>query len=323
MHVHVTGGGGEKGPASRTPDSRLSEFTTNGVTTVVGLLGTDGVSRSLENLLFKCRALEEEGLSTYMLTGNYHFPSPTLTGSVISDVSLIDKIIGVKIAVSDHRGSQLSPLQLAQLAADARVGGMISGKAGLTVMHMGNSERHMQPVFDALELSDVPPENFLPTHCCRSPELIADAVRFNMMGGFIDFTAETPDSVEGTAAAVCSALDQGADPGRVTMSSDAYGSQPRFDATGKCIGLTYYSCETLLFELRRLTGIFGLELSKAIALFTENPAKVLCLENKGRIREGADADILVLDERLYVDTVFAKGQKAVSGGKPLMKGVWE
>lgn len=42
MHVHITGGGGEQGPASRVPESQLSEFFKNGITTVVGLLGTDG-----------------------------------------------------------------------------------------------------------------------------------------------------------------------------------------------------------------------------------------------------------------------------------------
>ena len=43
MHVHITGGGGEQGPASRVPESQLSIFTTSGITTVVGLLGTDGM----------------------------------------------------------------------------------------------------------------------------------------------------------------------------------------------------------------------------------------------------------------------------------------
>lgn len=47
LHVHITGGGGEQGPASRVPESQLSEFFKNGITTVVGLLGTDGVTRSV------------------------------------------------------------------------------------------------------------------------------------------------------------------------------------------------------------------------------------------------------------------------------------
>ena len=35
MHVHITGGGGEQGPASRVPESQLSEFLKNGITTAV------------------------------------------------------------------------------------------------------------------------------------------------------------------------------------------------------------------------------------------------------------------------------------------------
>ena len=65
MHVHITGGGGEQGPASRVPESQLSEFFKNGITTVVGLLGTDGVTRSVENLVAKARALTEEGMTVY------------------------------------------------------------------------------------------------------------------------------------------------------------------------------------------------------------------------------------------------------------------
>lgn len=37
----------------RCPASRLSEFLNAGVTTVVGLLGTDAVSRSNEELIIK------------------------------------------------------------------------------------------------------------------------------------------------------------------------------------------------------------------------------------------------------------------------------
>jgi len=39
-HVHVTGGGGEAGFRTRVPAVPLSRFTTAGITTVVGLLGT-------------------------------------------------------------------------------------------------------------------------------------------------------------------------------------------------------------------------------------------------------------------------------------------
>ena len=43
-HVHITGGGGESGPATRVPEASLSVLVKNGITTVVGLLGTDGIT---------------------------------------------------------------------------------------------------------------------------------------------------------------------------------------------------------------------------------------------------------------------------------------
>lgn len=46
MHAHITGGGGEAGPAYRCPESRLSSFLRAGITTVVGVCGTDSVTRS-------------------------------------------------------------------------------------------------------------------------------------------------------------------------------------------------------------------------------------------------------------------------------------
>ena len=105
MHMHITGGGGEQGPASRVPEAMLSQITSCGITTVLGLLGTDGVTRSVENLVAKARALTEEGITAYYQTGAYGIPSPTITGSIEKDIMMVPPIIGTKIAVSDHRSS--------------------------------------------------------------------------------------------------------------------------------------------------------------------------------------------------------------------------
>src|SRR5512139_148896 len=132
LHVHLLGGGGEAGPRTRTPEITLSKITRAGVTTVVGCLGTDDVSRRPETLLAKAMQLEEEGISTYIYCGSYQFPMATITGSIRKDIALIPKVIGVgEIAVSDHRSSQPTFEELARVAAEARVGGMIGGKAGL------------------------------------------------------------------------------------------------------------------------------------------------------------------------------------------------
>ena len=130
-HVHVAGGGGELGPKSRTPALQLSEFIRAGTTTVVGVTGTDCISRSMENLLTKVRAINEEGLTAFMWTGGYQLPSPTITGRVKRDVCLIEPCIGVgEVAVADHRGSQPTVHDLEILGSECRVGGMLAGKAG-------------------------------------------------------------------------------------------------------------------------------------------------------------------------------------------------
>jgi beta-aspartyl-dipeptidase (metallo-type) len=38
-HIHMTGGGGESGPASRTPWAEVEQLVEGGITTAVGLLG--------------------------------------------------------------------------------------------------------------------------------------------------------------------------------------------------------------------------------------------------------------------------------------------
>lgn len=69
-------------------------------------LGTDGITRSLENLVAKARALTEEGMTVYTLTSSYGYPPTTLTGSVERDIVLIPPMIGVKVPrYLDHRSS--------------------------------------------------------------------------------------------------------------------------------------------------------------------------------------------------------------------------
>ena len=54
-HVHITGGGGESGARSKVPALQLSRYTRCGVTSVVGLLGTDDTTRSTAELLARAR----------------------------------------------------------------------------------------------------------------------------------------------------------------------------------------------------------------------------------------------------------------------------
>ena len=193
MHMHITGGGGEQGPASRVPEAMLSQITSCGITTVLGLLGTDGVTRSVENLVAKARALTEEGITAYCLTGAYGIPSPTITGSIEKDIMMVPPIIGTKIAVSDHRSSNPQGPELIEVATATRRGGLLANVAGLVTMHMGSGIGKLDPLFYALDHSDVPAKNFLPTHMLRTRELMEEGAKLVRRGGYFDMTAGSTD----------------------------------------------------------------------------------------------------------------------------------
>lgn len=325
LHVHITGGGGEQGPASRVPESYLTAFTLNGITTVVGLLGTDGITRSLENLVAKARALTEEGITAYCLTSYYAYPPTTITGSVEKDIALITPMIGVKVAVSDHRSSNPTGEDLIALGVQARRAGLISGTAGLVTLHMGSGKGGLQPLFYALENSDLPMKNFLPTHMLRTDALIDEGAELIRQGGYIDCTAGSDDvEVERSAEKLFELLQrEGVSADHVTLSSDAFGSQPKFDENGECIGLTYASPKYLHKTIQYLVKK-GMALEEAVKLLTSTPAVLLGKEGiKGCVQAGADADLLVLDEELEISSVFAKGQTAVYEGQAVLKGRFE
>ena len=325
IHVHITGGGGENGPATRVPEASLSVLVRNGITTVVGLLGTDGITRSLENLLAKARAFNEEGITCRILTGAYGYPSPTITGSVERDIALIDLMVGVKIAMSDHRSSNLTGEQLISLATQARRAGMLSGCCGYVTIHMGSGKAGLDPLFYAIGNSDVPVQKFLPTHMGRTQELFEQGLEFVKRGGTIDMTAGlTREELEETADQILSYLKQDPEGLNMTMSSDAYGSAPRFNDMMECIGLTYASPKSLHQQLKVLVCERGASLEKVLNLLTKNPARVLGLTGvKGTVAEGADADFVVYDDSMDILHVMAGGRKAVWDKEVIMKGTFE
>jgi beta-aspartyl-dipeptidase (metallo-type) len=217
-HAHVTGGGGESGYASRVPPMDPSAFTRAGVTSVVGLLGTDDTVRTTGELLAGVRGLCEVGLSAWCYTGGYHVPPTTLTGSVRGDIVHVDRILGVgEVAISDHRSSQPTLDELLRLAADAHVAGLMTGKAGTLHLHLGDGERGLELVRRALEASELPPGTFHPTHLNRRGPLLEEGFELAARGMPIDLTAfPEGDEGEGCSAAegVRRALDAARDAGR-------------------------------------------------------------------------------------------------------------
>ena len=326
LHVHILGGGGEGGHWTRTPEITLSKITRAGVTTVVGCLGTDDVSRRPETLLAKAIQLEEEGISTYIYCGSYQFPLPTITGSVRKDIALIQKVIGVgEIAVSDHRSSQPTFEDLCRVAAEARVGGMLGGKAGLVHLHMGSGQRMLDPIIRIVKETEIPIGQFLPTHVTRTESLLRQSIQFAKMGGNIDFTVRGKDLSFPltTAKALQMAIDGGATFEQITLSSDSNGSMPVFDDKGKMIRLAVGDIQNLYAEVKELvTEGFGLE--DILKMVTSNPAKRAGIfQTKGSLEEGKDADLLILDKALEIEAVIAKGQIMVDHGEILMRGTFE
>ena len=197
-HVHILGGGGEGSFKTRTPEIQLSEILAGGITTVVGCLGTDGVCRDMNSLLAKSRALEEEGITTYIYTGAYDIPVKTITENCKTDVILIDKVIGVgEIALSDHRSTQPTFEQFANVVALARVGGMLSGKAGVVNVHIGDGKRRLEYLHRLVEETEIPIKQVIPTHINRSIKVFEAGVDFAKLGGIVDLTTSAdPDFLE-------------------------------------------------------------------------------------------------------------------------------
>jgi len=324
LHVHITGGGGEMGPQSRVPELQLSGLTRHGITTVLGLYGTDGLTRGQEALVTKSRALTAEGITCLCLSGAYRCPSPTLTGAVARDIVLVDPVIGVKVAMADHRASNPTLEEVIRLGSDARLGGMLAGKAGIVVAHMGAGAEGMSLILEALERSDIPASTFVPTHCERNALLWQQAAAFTRLGGMADFTAESDGEKGGTAAVLARLVAEGVDVHKLTLSSDSGGSLPRFNGAGGCVGMDVGTPETLLLELGRMVNACGLPLETALLFLTRNPARVLGLTGrKGCLAVGADADILVLGSDFTARQLFAKGRRMVEDGVPIVRGTFE
>ena len=326
-HVHILGGGGEGGPATRAPEIRVEDIVASGVTTVIGCLGTDGVTRHMTSLLAKARALEIEGVSTYIYSGSYEVPVNTLTGSVRSDLVLIDKVVGAgEIAVSDHRSSQPSFDEIARLAAECRVGGMLGGKAGVLHLHLGDGKRGLELLFRLVRETEIPATQVVPTHAARNPRLFAEALEWVAAGGFVDVTVgaePAPPDPEVPFEDVLSAFRaKGLPLTRLMASSDGNGSMPVFDEAGRLVGLTIAKERDLFLKLADLLRREVLPVEAAARVFATNAADFYKLARKGRVAAGADADLIVLDGEFALSEVFARGRRMIAGGRVLAKGTF-
>lgn len=328
-HVHITGGGGEGGFATRTPEIGLTDIIDGGITTIIGTLGTDGFGRSMMNLMAKANGIEDEGITVFVNTGSYQIPVKTFTDCISNDIMFVEKIIGVgEIAVSDHRSSCPTIEELEKIVAQVRVAGMLSGKVGIVNVHLGDEPERLEKIKLITSKCKAYKKHFHPTHINRNPDLFEDGLDYLKMGGSIDFTTSTTPLFleEGEVACVDGVLriiKENLDLSRVTLSSDGQGSLPVFDKEGNVIGI----------EIGRVTSLYGtvrecieknVPIEVAISLITSNPAVIYGLKKKGFLKEGYDADMVLVDKNtLEIDTVIAKGQILKREGRNLRKGAFE
>lgn len=296
-HEHLLGGSGEEGFSSQTPEIFLREIATGGVTTVVGCLGVDTTTKTMPGLLARAKALEEEGLTAFIWSGGYNVPPTTITGSIRDDLIFIAEVIGAgEIAISDNRATEPTLDELARLVSDVYVGGTLSGKAGVTHIHVGDHPKGLSPLRALVENYAVEPEWLYPTHVDRSRELMREAAAFTRLGAFVDIDM----TEENLPEQLRRFIEDNGDLSRLTVSSDAAISSPR----------------ALHDQICACVAEHGFPLEQVLPLATANTARVLKLDRKGKLEPGCDADALVLRRKtLEITHVFARGRQLVRGGE--------
>ncbi|MDX7923708.1 beta-aspartyl-peptidase [Aeromonas media] len=312
--AHITGGGGEGGFAFRTPELAAGEALKAGVTTLVAALGTDSLTRTPAQVLGKVREFRAAGVSAYMYTGSYHLPVKTLTGRVESDIMLIPEVLGVgELAISDHRSSAPTHDELARLVSEARVAGLLAGKSGVSFFHVGDGRGALAPLRALRDGTDIPLRQLYPTHCNRNPWLFAEAIDWGRAGGWIDLTTSSfpellDDGEQLAAEALVALLAAGVPADRISFSSDANASLPRFDGEGRLVEMRCGQIASLWQECVRACAL-GVSLEVALGVVTANPARALGLAGKGVIGVGQDADLLLIaPEHLAIERVMSGGQ---------------
>lgn len=326
-HIHVMGSSGLGGPSTRSTDLQIDRITATGVTTVVSPLGADSLSRTIPALLARAAALEAEGIGAYCYTGGWKHPVPTLTGDPQADVAFVDRIVGVKVAISESLAPALSLDDLCRLAHAAYTGGRLAGKGAVLHAHIGDQPEGLTPLQEVHRRTGIPADRLAATHTNRNPHLWRQALEYARAGGSMDLTGmQRPETGHPHAIrpskAILEALAAGVPAARITLSSDSGAAYPRLDAGGRGVGQYMAGPESLLQTMRELVRD-GLTWGQAVAFATRHVADLLGLRHKGRIAAGADADLLLLTSAGEVDRVYCRGRLLVEGGEPIVRGPFE
>ena len=197
---------------------------------------------------------------------------------------------------------------------------MLGGKAGILHCHLGDGKRKLELILRLINETEIPPTQVIPTHCNRNLDLLADAVKFLQLGGYIDLTAgPDPEAIEEKHLSIASSIrycqDNNAPIDRITISSDSNGSMPVFDKKGNLTGLTISTQKSLLANFRYLIQKNIISIEDAARLFSTNSAIFYKFIRKGKIKSGMDADMIILDKDLDLIDSFTKGKRMLGEGK--------
>lgn len=296
-HQHLLGGSGEEGFSSQSFEISLSELVKAGITSVVGCLGVDTTMKTMEGLLAKVKAFDEQSFSAFVWTGGYSVPPDTLLKSVRHDILFVQEVIGAgEIAIADERATEPDDRELAKLVTDVHVGGSLSKKAGVTHFHVGEGDNGLAILFRLLENFVVKAEWLYPTHVQRTEKLLKQAVKLAKLGATVDMDLQEDDLAE-----VLEKYRKGKGPeDKLTFSSDAGSKSPQllFSRIQKCVREDGYAIEEIL------------------PFFTENTARILKLGHKGKIAVGCDADLLVIEpSEMRILESFSRGRRLIREGE--------
>lgn len=324
-HVHITGGGGEGGFTTRTSEITFEEIAEAGVTTLVGVLGTDGYARRVEDVLVKCMALREEGFDCYFLTGSYTFPITTMRGNVAEDIIFNELCLGTgEVAHCDHRSSSMTYDEFRRLAADTRNGARLAGIKGVLNIHLGNYPNPADYFIRLCEEDVTFRPLIVPTHITRKDYVFDSCLKFLECGGQVDITAGgTGDPAQhsyGSVEGLEMIYKKYGSLERVTMTSDGNGSAPVWDDLGNMIGMGKGSSKVLLEDLKKAAENGVIPFEEVLKTMTTTPAEIYGLKNSaGRIIENGMANLAVLDEDLTLYATILGGKRVWAKGIGVVK----
>jgi len=306
-HVHIIGGGGERGFFTRTTPQSEMDFFKSGTTTVIGVLGTDGVTRTHRELLGQARKFTHNHLKTYLMTGSYALPLVTLLDDLQEDIVFIPEYIGIgEIAISDHRSSGVTIDEFRRMLLKARVAGMLASKAGKAIIHVGAVKTGLQLLREALSLGDISPHQMLPTHINRTAQTLLEGKDWiEHYGGYVDFTAGEK-SIEG----INHLLNENIPVENILCSSDGWGSMPVFDEKGNFVSVKTAPVDTLYKAFKQLAIDNGHSIEDCLKIFTSNVADFFGIskEGYGYIHEDGVASFVIADKSLTILETYSQGE---------------